>query len=109
MKQEQINEGYELIASFMKWKNIAGGIEFPKHLDPSGSDRNGNWIPFEGLQPEWNVLLPVIRQIQCVCESPDELVPLQSILWFGTIDEVFKEVVGTINSLYGNEIIRYDF
>ena len=63
MTNEQIAEGAKLIWKFMDYGVWHNGILMPMNLDPSGSERNGNWQEYENVPIEWNLLVPVYSRI----------------------------------------------
>ena len=53
----------------------------------------------------WDWLFPVINKIKSIIEEPEELDILKQVLWFGSIEDVYNEVVDFIKE-YNNDTRR---
>ena len=75
MKTEEIIKGNKIIAEFM-------GKTLPSHM----------FLPMF-FNCSWDWLMPVIEKIKSETEEPEDIDALKHIIWWGTIEDVYMEVL----------------
>ena len=100
MTKEEIFEGNKLIAEFMsdfpKVGNKYAFEKYPSFFEESMLKDSGlSWIHKKHLSYHlsWDWLMSVIEKLKEKCEDPEDLDSLKDSLWWGSIEDVWKEVV----------------
>lgn len=96
---KEIIENNKLIAEFMQLQLTNNGWydneETLIHLtDLQNGDNTWDTLHFH---ESFDWLMPVIDRLQNVTEEPEELDYLKDTMWWGTISDIYKEVIECIN------------
>lgn len=100
MIKEEIQENNQLIAEFMGWKhclNVHHESKSPTYVRSTGYGTQWQTIEQMKYHSSWDELMPVIDRLQNVTEELEELDYLKETLWWGTISDVYEEVINCIN------------
>ena len=90
----------KLIAAFDGWNPWVdeGGIQLLKKGDHVQDVHSMKY------NSSWDWLMPVIEKVKSVTQEPEELDTLRDTLWWGSMEDIFNEVVDYIKRINSGEI-----